>query len=46
MNQENNILSIAYMNIHGQTDITTVKQLQIQHFIKYKNIDILHLQEI
>ena len=34
------------MNIHGQTKLPTVKQLQIQDFIKYKNIDILHLQEI
>ena len=46
MNQEESILTIACMNIHGQTNIPTVKQLQIQDFIKYNKIDILHLQEI
>ena len=45
MNKENRILSLAYMNIHGQSKLPTVKQLQIQDFIKYNNIDILHLQE-
>ena len=39
------ILSIAYMNIHGQSKLNTVKQLQIEDFLKYNNIDILHLQE-
>ena len=34
------------MNIHGQSNIPTVKQLQIQDFIKYNKIDILHIQEI
>ena len=34
------------MNIHGQSNLTTVKQLQIQDFMKYKNVDVLHLQEI
>ena len=34
------------MNIHGQTNLTTAKQLQIQDFLKIKKIDILHLQEI
>ena len=33
------------MNIHGQTKLPTVKQLQIQDFIKYNKVDILHLQE-
>ena len=46
MNPENSVLKIAYMNIHGQSNIPTVKQLQIQDFIKYNKIDILHLQEI
>ena len=45
MNQENNILSIAYMNIQGHSNLTTVKQLQIQGFVKYNKIDILHMQE-
>ena len=34
------------MNIHGQSKLTTVKQLQIQDFIKHNKIDILHMQEI
>ena len=34
------------MNIHGQTNLTTAKQLQIQDFLKLYKIDILHLQEI
>ena len=33
------------MNIHGQTKLPTNKQLQIEDFLKYKKIDILHLQE-
>ena len=33
------------MNIHGQTKLPTVKQLQIQDFIKYNHVDILHMQE-
>ena len=33
------------MNIHGQTKLPTVKQLQIEDFLKYNKIDILHLQE-
>ena len=45
MTSENNLLTIAYMNIHGQSKLTTVKQLQIQDFMKYNKIDILHMQE-
>ena len=44
--QENNILTISYMNIHGQSKLPTVKQLQIQDFIKYNKNDILQMQEI
>ena len=43
---ECSFLTISYMNIHGQTKLPLVKQLQIQDFLKYKNIDILHMQEI
>ena len=46
MNRENRILTISYMNIHGQSNIPTVKQLQIQDFIKLNKIDILHMQEV
>ena len=45
-NLENSILTVSYMNIHGQTKLPTVKQLQIQDFIKYNKIDILQMQEI
>ena len=43
---ESSILTISFMNIHGQTKLPLVKQLQIQDFIKFKKIDILHMQEI
>jgi exonuclease III len=39
-------LTIAYMNIRGQTGLSLSKQLQIQDFISQNKIDILHLQEI
>ena len=34
------------MNIHGQSNIPTVKQLQIQDFVKYNKIDILLMHKI
>ena len=34
------------MNIHGQSNIPAVKQLQIQDFIKLNKIDILLVQEV
>ena len=34
------------MNIRGQTGLDTAKQVQIEHFLKFHNIDILHCQEI
>ena len=45
MAAENRILIISYMNIHGQTKLPTTKQLQIEDFLKYDKIDILHMQE-
>ena len=39
-------LNIAYMNIQGQTGLDFSKQVQIEHFLKTYNIDILHCQEI
>ena len=42
---EQQILTIAYMNIRGQTGLSLSKQLQIQDFISQHQIDILHLQE-
>ena len=45
MISESRILTISYMNIHGQTKLPTVKQLQIEDFVKFNKIDILHMQE-
>ena len=39
-------LTIAYMNIRGQTGLDISKQLQIEHFTKSYKIDILNCQEI
>ena len=46
MNPPNNIISIAYMNIRGQTGLNISKQVQIENFVKNYSIDILHCQEI
>jgi exonuclease III len=40
-----NTLEIAYLNIHGQSKLGDSKQRQIDHFLSFHNIDILHLQE-
>ena len=40
-----NILTIAYLNIRGQSGLNIVKQLQIESFAKSNNCDIIHLQE-
>ena len=45
MENDSRILTILFMNIHGQTKLPTIQQLQIQDFLKYNKIDILHLQE-
>ena len=41
----NNILTVAYINIHGQSKLTDAKELQIEDFLKYNKIDIAHFQE-
>ena len=41
-----NILSVAYINIRGQTGLTSAKQTQLETFIVRNNLDVLHLQEI
>jgi exonuclease III len=43
--KEENILTVAFINIRGQSGLPISKQLQIQSFIKYNNCDIIHLQE-
>ena len=39
-------LILAYMNIRGQTGLDITKQVQIEHFLRFYNIDILNCQEI
>ena len=39
-------LTIAYLNIWGQTGLNSSKQVQIEQFLKTYSIDILNLQEI
>ena len=39
-------LNVATLNIQGQSSLNIAKQQQIQDFIKFNNLDILHLQEI
>ena len=44
MNSQN-ILTIGYFNIRGQTGLPKTKQLQIESIMKQNQCDILHLQE-
>ena len=46
MANANTTLTIAYMNVRGQTGLDLVKQLQIENFIKSYKVDILNCQEI
>ena len=39
-------ITIAYMNIHGQSGLDDSKQVQIENFIKSYKVDILNCQEI
>ena len=43
--KEENILTVAFLNIRGQSGLPISKQLQIENFIKYNKCDIVHLQE-
>ena len=45
-NSTDNTITIAYMNIRGQTGLDISKQVQIEHFLKTFKIDILNCQEI
>ena len=42
---ENSILTVAFINIRGQSGLTVVKQLQIEAFAKSNQCDIVNLQE-
>ena len=48
MEQSNheNILRMGFMNISGQSGLTSTKQLQIESFLIREKLDILHLQEV
>ena len=41
-----NSITLAYMNIRNQTGLDIVKQVQIEHFLKFHKVDVLHCQEI
>ena len=41
----NDILTIACLNVRGQSGLTTIKQLQIEPFEKTNKCYIIHLQE-
>ena len=43
--KEENILTVAFLNIRGQSGLPISKQLQIESFIKYNQCDIVHIQE-
>ena len=44
--KDDNTLTIAIVNIHGQSGLKQPKQMQIQTFLQQHKIDIIHLQEI
>ena len=44
--EEESILTVALMNIHGQSGLNHAKQMQIETFLSHNDIDVLHLQEI
>ena len=45
MTSSNNILTVAFINVRGQTGLEVSKQVQIEHFLKVNNIDISNCQE-
>ena len=46
MDSPQDFITVAYMNIRGQTGLDITKQVQIEHFLKFYSVDILHCQEI
>ena len=42
----NNNISIAFLNVHGQSGLPVTKQKQIEDFMRRNRIDVLHCQEI
>ena len=41
-----NVLTLAYLNLHGQTGLPVTKQKQVENFILRNRVDILNCQEI
>ena len=46
MDTDFSILTIAYLNIHGQSGLSVAKQKQIEDFLQVNSVDVLHCQEI
>ena len=46
MSSSSEILSIDFVNIRGQSGLTSAKQAQIESFLQKQKLDVLHLQEI
>ena len=40
--RNNNLLTIAYINIDGQSTMSDAKQVQIEDFLKFNKIDIAY----
>ena len=45
MLENKNIIRVAYLNMHGQSNFSQAKQIQLEDFIKTNKVDIAHLQE-
>ena len=45
-NSVQNYITLAYINIHGQTGLEYAKQVQIKQFVRLYKVDIVHCQEI
>ena len=46
MDSEAVVLTIGFMNIRGQTGLSSAKQAQIESFLVKHKLDVLNLQEI
>ena len=46
MAAENSIFKVGFINIRGQTGLSSAKQTQIKSFLIHHKLDVLHLQEI
>ena len=46
MAEENSIFKVGFINIRGQTGLSSAKQTQIESFLIHHKLDVLHLQEI